>query len=452
MLSLLQHTDRPAEPLALLPPVERRSPGAAFTLSLLFPGLGHAYLRRWQIAAWTAGSFLLCLLCMFSETPAFLGMFLIGVPALYLFGAADAFCAAREWNAGVEGRLIGTNPRVATILNLLTKGFGYFYLGQRAKGIAVIVVMMAMSPLLQTRWLSLAAIALQLLIAADGYRVARQQLLEANPELAPGASAAISPFAAPEDSLLGRTVPPPPPASPQPHAQQMPPQIIPAYTSTPADVADPNSSLVAVDPTASSSVRDDEAVPLDPIAAANRGTLQPAVVTAILVLLAAVALFGVFDVSLTNGRANHAPGTVEIDGDGLHYRNAALGIALTAPEGWDMQPPGTALVHLQNGSCVVSITDNTVLLGGGAFPGGIRKGLLQQYPNATFGPAAPWHGTSGRVEGMTIAMPVHDRIVHENWFGLRHGTHLTSFFEAYPADNATCAADFQQIESSLRFR
>jgi hypothetical protein len=60
--------------------------------------------------------------------------------AVFLYGFAflDAYFTAREMTAGTDP-FIAENPRVAAILNLLTRGFGYFYLGQRALGFAVFI-------------------------------------------------------------------------------------------------------------------------------------------------------------------------------------------------------------------------------------------------------------------------------------------------------------------------
>lgn len=57
---------------------------------------------------------------------------------LYVFAFPDAYFTAREMTAGTDA-FIAENPRVAAILNLLTHGFGYFYLGQRAAGFAVFI-------------------------------------------------------------------------------------------------------------------------------------------------------------------------------------------------------------------------------------------------------------------------------------------------------------------------
>jgi hypothetical protein len=62
--------------------------------------------------------------------------------ALWCFATLDAFFSAREINSGLAPLLDSANPRVAAILNLLTKGWGYFYLGKRGEGIGVFVALL----------------------------------------------------------------------------------------------------------------------------------------------------------------------------------------------------------------------------------------------------------------------------------------------------------------------
>jgi hypothetical protein len=57
---------------------------------------------------------------------------------LYVFAFLDAYFTAREMTVGTDP-FIAESPRVAAILNLLTRGFGYFYLGQRTAGFVVFI-------------------------------------------------------------------------------------------------------------------------------------------------------------------------------------------------------------------------------------------------------------------------------------------------------------------------
>ena len=177
------------EPLPASPPVQpekRQSPLLALLLSLLFPGLGHLYLRFWRHAGWIIGFELLSLLMVAGGSGQLHAMAIIAAPSLYLFAVIDAYFSAREWNAGVTGWMIGANPRITAILNLLTKGFGYFYLGDRSKGIVCFLAMSAAQGALLLRtnvWTQVLAISLQVAVALDGYRVARERLIAQHPEL-----------------------------------------------------------------------------------------------------------------------------------------------------------------------------------------------------------------------------------------------------------------------------
>ena len=58
---------------------------------------------------------------------------------MWIFSFLDAYFTAAEINAGQDAQVDVQNPRVAVVLNLLTAGFGYFYLGERTKGLAILV-------------------------------------------------------------------------------------------------------------------------------------------------------------------------------------------------------------------------------------------------------------------------------------------------------------------------
>jgi hypothetical protein len=178
----------PVPNIELTRPDKRRSPLLALVLSMVFPGLGHLYIGLRRNAAWIMGMEALCLLFLLAGEGTLHANGVLAVPILYCFAMADAFFSAREWNAGATILLVGANPRIAAVLNLLTKGFGYFYLGDRTKGIVCFILTSAVQAALlmkTTVWTSILAITVQILIALDGYRVARQRLYAAHPELAP---------------------------------------------------------------------------------------------------------------------------------------------------------------------------------------------------------------------------------------------------------------------------
>ena len=82
-----------SEPLPASPPVQPekcRSALLALLLSLLFPGLGHLYLRFWRHAGWIIGFELLSLLMVAGGSGQFHAMAIIAAPSLYLFAVIDA--------------------------------------------------------------------------------------------------------------------------------------------------------------------------------------------------------------------------------------------------------------------------------------------------------------------------------------------------------------------------
>jgi TM2 domain-containing membrane protein YozV len=148
-LSLGGSTYVPAsKPTFAAQPVPRNA-ALAFSLSLLLPGLGQFYCRKNSRGAWTLGFFLISFSLTIWLTPMLggeaaaaiaLGWGVLLRVAVFLYGFAflDAYFTAREMTAGTDP-FIAESPRIAAILNLLTRGFGYFYLGQRAAGFAVFI-------------------------------------------------------------------------------------------------------------------------------------------------------------------------------------------------------------------------------------------------------------------------------------------------------------------------
>jgi hypothetical protein len=70
------------------------------------------------------------------EDSLLLGVLLRTAICIYLFAFFDAFRSAAEISSGRD-RVLPYNPRVAAVLNLTTRGFGYFYLGERKLGFIV---------------------------------------------------------------------------------------------------------------------------------------------------------------------------------------------------------------------------------------------------------------------------------------------------------------------------
>ena len=139
------NAERP-QPTCAPQPVPK-NPTLAFLMSLVVPGLGQFYCGKNSRGAWTLVFFLISAGASLWMIPMLAGntgmavlwgiLFRIAV-FLYAFGFLDAYFTAREMTAGTDP-FVPESPRVAAILNLLTRGFGYFYLGQRKAGFAVFI-------------------------------------------------------------------------------------------------------------------------------------------------------------------------------------------------------------------------------------------------------------------------------------------------------------------------
>jgi hypothetical protein len=174
----------------------RKSAGLAWLLSLVLPGAGHAYLGLYWRAGLVFGFSVLGMVSLVAMVASrgrgggLLEVLVGNLPVLWAFGFLDAYLTAEERNRGIDPSIVD-NPRVAAALNLTTRGFGYFYLGERAKGIALFVVLtvagLAASASSGRLGASLNAIvmAVGIAIAVDAYRLGRRSFLaqEAGMEL-----------------------------------------------------------------------------------------------------------------------------------------------------------------------------------------------------------------------------------------------------------------------------
>jgi hypothetical protein len=167
---------------AFTPEPRHKSAGVAFGLSLLIPGLGQFYCGKTARGGATLGFWVLGLVICFCGLPvAVYGQALAVMLVLWIFSFLDAYFTAIEINRNQDDLLEGQNPRVAVTLNLLTAGFGYFYLGERTKGILLFVAMQVARLALPSSgalgvWISLIAMVVQLAVALDAYRIARAQV------------------------------------------------------------------------------------------------------------------------------------------------------------------------------------------------------------------------------------------------------------------------------------
>ena len=207
-------------PAAETAPGKRKSAGLAWLLSLILPGLGHFYcgvkLRGALVMGFSVAGMAVFWTSIAAQAagraadPTFLGAAFLAVPLLYVFGFLDAYFTAREVNRGIDPTLVD-NPRVASLLNLLTRGFGYFYLGERVKGLVVFVglglaqvaapMVLGGGPTAVTA-VSLAVMALSLAMGIDAYRIGRRSFeaqiagMDLQPEVPPSRLPAAVPLIA----------------------------------------------------------------------------------------------------------------------------------------------------------------------------------------------------------------------------------------------------------------
>jgi TM2 domain-containing membrane protein YozV len=165
---------------------KRRSAGLAWLLSVVLPGAGHVYAGLYLRAALVFGFSLLGLFALGSVAippgqgdSTMAGALVFNVPVLWVFGFLDAYMTTAESNRGIDPTTVD-NPRVAAVLNLTTKGLGYFYLGERAKGITLFVVMTVVPyaalalPHPTKDVIAVLAAVITIWISIDAYRIGRR--------------------------------------------------------------------------------------------------------------------------------------------------------------------------------------------------------------------------------------------------------------------------------------
>jgi len=160
-------------------------PGLAFAMSLLVPGSGQLYCgkRRGAVTmAFFAGAVLVALFVGGDGgNNVLLGVALRAAIVLYGFGFLDAYFTAREVNRGIDEWVDGANPRVAAVLNLVTTGFGYFYLGQKAKGLIIFFALKVLGVAIASGHgktatiLSIVSEIVLAVLAFDAWRLAREE-------------------------------------------------------------------------------------------------------------------------------------------------------------------------------------------------------------------------------------------------------------------------------------
>jgi TM2 domain-containing membrane protein YozV len=201
-----------------VPPPRQKSAGLAWLLSMVVPGAGHFYcgmaLRGGVVLGFSVlgMAFLVGAIAQAARggkpEEVTLGVAILGLPLLYIFGFLDAYFTAREISRGIDPSLVD-NPRVACVLNLLTRGFGYFYLGERVKGIIVFVAIGVATTLMPMivgggpramGVLSVVTYAVLIVIGIDAYRIGERSFnaqvagLELPPEPPPSHLPAVVPL------------------------------------------------------------------------------------------------------------------------------------------------------------------------------------------------------------------------------------------------------------------
>jgi TM2 domain-containing membrane protein YozV len=167
---------------AFVPDPRHKSAGLAFLLSLLVPGAGQFYCGKNGRGGMTLAFWLLGLiLCAAHPSTAIVGESLFVMLVLWIFSFLDAYFTAIEISQGQDDLVDEENPRVAVALNLLTAGFGYFYLGERIKGLIFFVAMQVARLVVPSAgfWgvtIGLGLLVVQMLVAGDAYRIAHRQL------------------------------------------------------------------------------------------------------------------------------------------------------------------------------------------------------------------------------------------------------------------------------------
>jgi hypothetical protein len=167
-------------------------------MSLLLPGLGQLYCGKVKRGVLTLLFFLagagLTYFLIDKPEPAglFGGMGLRLALVLYVFSFLDAYFTARDINLGLDA-VQPYNPRVAAVLNLVTRGFGYWYVDEKTKGVVLFFLVGAADRASMKMedpagiWLSLAVEVAMAVMAADAYRIARLEnsLAVASPPVRP---------------------------------------------------------------------------------------------------------------------------------------------------------------------------------------------------------------------------------------------------------------------------
>ncbi len=178
---------------ATAPEPRHKSAGWAFLFSLFLPGTGQLYCGKVvrgviTLVLWVFGT----ILSLAGPTMNARGTGLGLAFPLWVFAFLDAYFTATEINQGIELQVEAQNPRVAVILNLLTAGLGYFYLGERIKGIVLFIAInflkfgIAATAGYWQALVQILSLAIAAAMAVDAYRIAKRQIaIELGPQTQP---------------------------------------------------------------------------------------------------------------------------------------------------------------------------------------------------------------------------------------------------------------------------
>lgn len=162
------------------PEPRHKSAGLACLLSFLVPGVGQLYCQKTGRGLLTLGFLVLGFFLRVVGDRSDIGL-LVGF-ALWVFAFLDAYFTAIEINSGIDDQVDLENPRVAAVLNFLTAGLGYFYLGERAKGITLFLVLNLLkfgvggSTGYWKGVVALLSITISVVMSADAWRIATQRI------------------------------------------------------------------------------------------------------------------------------------------------------------------------------------------------------------------------------------------------------------------------------------
>jgi TM2 domain-containing membrane protein YozV len=396
VLKLSDPGERPAV-ISKLEPIPK-SPGLAFGLSLLVPGLGQLYCGEGRRAWWTFLPFAtgVALVIWLSSSlaageeraGAFWGMGFRTALVLYAFGFLDAYFTAREKSTGMH-HVLEYNPRVGAVLNLVTRGFGYWYLDDRKKGVLLFILLgiasrasLQIEDKLTSNSLGLFVELVLAGMAVDAYRLAKKK----NQKWEDAAASLPKPLLA-------------------------------------------------------------------------EGGLQPGVPIALAGLMAVgyVGFISLAFVMPDTNQVDQSKAVIRKAETGNSYVNNKYGIEFHVPPHWELDNSEKGFIVQANaplGLCNVALLSGATLpfISAQSIEDGLIKDLQQQIPGAQVVKRgdSPLAGFSAREIRIEVKTPENDDVVHQSYFTVRKGFLLYTLVETIPEwSSELCAEDLKTIRSRL---